>query len=439
MPDALRAVIDPAPGGMVLVDSDDRIVELNPAAQRILGCIRDVIGAGFAALLGAAEGELEVVRAPLDGPGTARGVVYLRDMTRERSMEAALAHGAAVAATVRDATIETDPQFRVVSWNRAAEALYGWSAEEAMGRGVDELLRTEMSDEETAGALEDLASDGHVLMLATQRTRTGDTIEVEASVTALRDGAGYVAVNRDVTSRRRLEERLRETRHLEIVGRLAGGVAHDLNSQLTAIMGYAELSLADREVPGRVRPDLEQVLGAAERAGALTRQLLAFSRQQMLAPQSVEVECLVSDTLAARRRLVGADVQLIDLPMAGLDAVLVDPVRLEQVLLDIVANAGEAMLDGGTLTTEGAVVDQDGSLPTIPAGRYVKLAVTDTGQGMDAVTRSRAFEPFFTTKRGHTGLGLSTLYGFVGQSGGHVTLDSRPGDGTTVTLFLPPA
>jgi PAS domain S-box-containing protein len=347
-----------------------------------------------------------------------------RDADRE------LARRQAIIETVRDAVIETDLQFRIIGWNRAAERMYGWTEADVLGRPVAEVLRSALTEEEAAAMVAELAAAGHVLTLATQRRRDGGTIEVESSVVALRDDAGqvteYVAVNRDVSHRRRLEERLLETHHLELVGRLAGGVAHDLNSQLTAIIGYAELTLGETGLPAHVRDDLRQIVRAAERGGALTRQLLAFSRQQVLTPRRSDLNAIMANTEAARRRLAGKAVELVDRPAERLPEVVVDPSRMEQVLLDVVANAGEAMPDGGRLETETALV-----------GGFARVTITDTGAGMDAETRARAFEPFFTTKPGHTGLGLSSVYGFLGQSGGRVALASAPGAGTTVTLDLP--
>ncbi len=437
------ALLDSAPYGAVLLDGDGAVLECNPAAQRMLGFGVSALPSGLRPPLagpvvleavGAEQRPLEFVGVPVDGGGA---MLYIRDLARERAAEAALAHRDAVAATVRDAMIETDTAFRIVSWNRAAETMYGWTAAEVVGRPVDDVLRTELPPGVRERLLDELAGEGHVLTLATQRTCGGGTIEVEASVIALRDGAGapigYVSVNRDVTRRRRLEERLQETRHLEIVGRLAGGVAHDLNSLLTAILGYADLAMTDPGLPAHVRPDLEQIVRAAERAGLLTGQLLTFGRQQQLAPRIVDLNVILADTIQARRRLAGSGVELVDVPAPEPARVEVDPTLFERALLDIVANAGEAMPGGGTLTVAVATVMRDG------AGPAVRLTVTDTGEGVDAKTRSRAFEPFFTTKAGHTGLGLSTVHGIVLQSGGEVELDAAPGAGTTVSIYLPPA
>jgi PAS domain S-box-containing protein len=466
MPAPAWALMDQAPCGAVLVDAVGTVICVNEAAKHLLGArSADAVGRPLQLLLPVPLGgsgldeqigyqEVDVVdevghRRVLAlvirrvGLEPASHVIFIHDLTRERVAEAALAHSQAIAATVRDAVIETDTDFVILSWNRAAEQMYGWAPGEVIGRSSVEVLRSRFADDEVATIVRELDRDGHVLMLAKQLTRADEEIEVEASIIALRDdhGAttGYVAINRDVSRRRQLEDRLRDTRHLEVVGRLAGGVAHDLNTLLTAMLGYTELALADRDLPPAVRPDLQEVLSAAERAGELTRQLLAFSRQQVLTPRVIDVNDVLERTLTARRRLAGKRVELLDHPGTALARVLIDPNRLEQSLLDVVSNAGEAMPEGGRLTIETSMTELDGGAGVPLAGRCVRIAVTDTGPGMEASTRSRAFEPFFTTKDGHTGLGLSTLYGFIGQSGGHVTLESDPGAGTTIALFLPPA
>jgi signal transduction histidine kinase len=310
-----------------------------------------------------------------------------------------------------------------------------------VGRPIPEVLRSELAEADAEQLLDHLDAAGHVLTVATQQTAAGTTVEVEASVISLRDehGAivGYVSINRDVSMRRRLETRLHQTRHLEMVGRLAGGVAHDLNTLLTAIMGFTELTLGDRGLPPHIRPDLQQILAATERAGTLTRQLLAFSRAQQLSPRELDLNQLVASTVAARRRLAVKAVELVDRPAPDPVTVRVDLSQLERALLDIVANAGEAMADGGRLTVETDHVALDLAEGDIAAGQYARLSVTDTGVGMDEPTRLRACEPFFTTKPGHTGLGLSSVHGIVYQSGGHLKLDSAPGAGTTVTILLP--
>jgi len=430
-----------APCGALLLDHEGRVLEFNRAAEQLLGGPDGVLGSAALELLRARELEdsTETVLAELEGEDAA-AVLYVRDVSHERAIEAELRRREVVGRSVRDAVIETDTALRIVRWNRAAELLYGWTAAEVVGRKADDVLRTELVADERDRLLDDLDDGGHVLMLARQRTADGTAIEVEASVISLRgatgDVTGYVAVNRDVSRRRRLEERLRATRHLETVARLAGGVAHDLNTLLTSVMGYAELLLGETDLPPRLRPDLEEIIGAADRAGTLTRQLLAFSRAQVLAPRPTDLNTIVTGSLAACRRLAGKNVRFVERLAPALASVNVDRGQIERVLLDVVTNAGEAMPEGGELTTRTAIFDSDGS-GELPAGRFAQLIVSDSGVGMDEITRARAFEPFFTTKPGHTGLGLSSAHGTLVQSGGYLTLESAVDAGTTVTLSLP--
>jgi PAS domain S-box-containing protein len=262
--------------------------------------------------------------------------------------------------------------------------------------------------------------------------------------------AGVVLNIRDVTDRQRalqaLEEsqaKLLQAQKMEAVGRLAGGVAHDFNNLLTAIRGNAELLLDDLPPGSIARDDAEEIRRAADRAAGLTRQLLAFSRQQVLQPRVVDVNGIVSGVEKMLRRLIGEDVELVTELQPGLAHVTADPGQVEQVLMNLAVNARDAMPDGGRLVvrTSEAVLGEDEArrYSYVEPGDYVLLAVRDTGTGMDEQILAKVFEPFFTTKppgQG-TGLGLSTVYGIVKQSGGYVWIDSRPGEGTTIRIYLP--
>jgi len=245
--------------------------------------------------------------------------------------------------------------------------------------------------------------------------------------------------------RNRLEEQFRQAQKMEAVGRLAGGVAHDFNNLLTVITGYSDLLLGGTDLKESQRTALQEVRRSAERGGALTNQLLAFSRRQPLQTRLVHVNDLVMQIERLLRRLIGEDVELITIPAAGSDVVAADPGRLEQVIMNLAVNARDAMPNGGKLTietgtrhlSEAVLAKQLGVEP----GRFVTIAITDTGTGMDADTQSHLFEPFFTTKsasRG-TGLGLATAYGIVRQSGGAIGFTSQVGAGTTAFLYLPMA
>ena len=278
------------------------------------------------------------------------------------------------------------------------------------------------------------------------RRKDGTIFDAEVTVHAIRfDGrAARLVLARDVTEKKHLEEQLRQSQKMEAVGRLAGGVAHDFNNLLTAILGYGELLSGRLGEDKRSRRELDEIRKAGRRAASLTKQLLAFSRKQVLQPKVLDLNAVVTEIERMLHRLIGEDVELKTVLAPDLVHVKADPGQLEQVIVNLAVNSRDAMPEGGRLTLKTrnvrpaeASARDVGEAP----GGYVMLSVADTGCGMDSETRARLFEPFFTTKEPGkgTGLGLATVYGIVQQSGGHVSVHSEPGRGSTFEIYLPMA
>jgi PAS domain S-box-containing protein len=332
------------------------------------------------------------------------------------------------------------------SLNRAGEQITGYTRAEAAQMSVLEIVAPAYQQQirqmiasrfageaKTPCALEILAKDGRKVLL-----------EVSPRL-VLRDGqaVGVQGIARDVTQRRHLEEQLAQAQRMEAIGHLAGGVAHDFNNLLTVVTGYSELVLRRLGADSPVRPEIEQIKRAGERATTLTRQLLAFSRKQMLQPRVLDLNAVLSDVEHLLRRLIGENIQLAMVLGPDLKRVKADPGQMEQIIMNLAVNARDAMPEGGTLTigTANVVLDDDyaNQHVDVQPGEYVMLAVSDTGIGMDAHTRAHIFEPFFTTKvKGKgTGMGLSTVYGIVKQSGGYIWAYSEPNQGSTFKIYLP--
>src|SRR6059036_1306478 len=396
----------------------------------------------------------------LDEPAVGAVVANWRDITeRLRAEEALKSYQGTEAALrnseenyrslvegVRDVIFALSPGGEVTSLNPAFEEMTGFPPGEWVGRPFEALVHPE----DVPLALElfgrVLRGEPRPTIQFRILTKTGPYRVAEFSASAqLRDGKllGILGIGRDVTERLGLEQQLRQAQKMEAMGRLAGGVAHDFNNILTAITGYADLLLEDLAATDPRRQDADEIHKAADRAAGLTRQLLAFSRQQVLQPTVLEVNKLVSDLEKMLRRLLGEDVELSTRLALTKGRVKADPGQLEQVVMNLAVNARDAMPNGGKLTLETANVDLDEAYAAdhypARAGPFVMLAVSDTGIGMSEETQAHMFEPFFTTKeKGKgTGLELATVYGIIKQSGGFIWVYSEVGHGTTFKLYLP--
>ena len=376
-----------------------------------------------------------------------RTIGAVLDLTESRREEEARRRLTDILDATPDLVLTLEPSLRFVDANAAARVALGLAPDAPASEGsLEQLLpvatRLRLVAEALPGAERDGRWTGELpLVLADGRERVLSVV-VLAHAEAHGRVSYYSLSARDLTELRALESQLRQSQKMEAVGRLAGGVAHDFNNLLSVILGYVEVVLGEL-APGTVRDDLEQVRRAAQRAAELTRQMLAFGRAQIMQPRVVDLRDVLRDMAPMIRRIVGEDLALsFDLP-PRLSRILADPTQLEQVVLNLVINARDAMPDGGQLAFEVDDVLLDAhyaeSHVDVRPGPHVMLAVSDTGHGMDIATQSRIFEPFFTTKgpgRG-TGLGLATVFGIVKQSGGHLWVYSEVGRGTTFKVYLP--
>jgi PAS domain S-box-containing protein len=341
-----------------------------------------------------------------------------------------------------DAVLIANDQGAYVDANPAACDLLGLSYNEVIGRTINAF--TEQDDPVAAsGMLQQFLKEGRMRGELRLRRADGNVVEVEFSATANFLPGRHLALLRDVTERRNLEEQLRQSQKLESVGMLAGGIAHDFNNILTVIMGYSDLALKGLDNGDPLVGYVEGIEKAATRAALLTRQLLAFSRKQVLQPKVLDLNSVIANIDKMLGLLVGDDMELCTSPGVGLGSVKADPGQIGQVILNLVVNARDAMPKGGKITLETANIYLDESYARqhigVEPGWYAMLAVTDTGQGMDVDTQRNIFEPFFTTKEQGkgTGLGLSTVYGIVKQSGGNIWVYSEVGLGTTFKIYFP--
>ncbi|MFL5494918.1 MAG: PAS domain S-box protein [Gemmatimonadales bacterium] len=333
---------------------------------------------------------------------------------------------------------------RFLAVNDAAIRRYGYSRDEFLAMSIQDIRPP--ADRAKFLELRGRNPQGPLEYTELRHCRKDGTIlavDVSADSIVFADRPARLILAKDVTHRKRLEEQLRQSQKMEAIGRLAGGVAHDFNNLLTVIQGYGDLILGDLEPGDRLCPDVRGIKEAAERAAGLTQQLLAFSRRQVLAPEVLDLNSLAREAEKLLHRLIGEDIEIHTALAPDLGRVRADPVQLHQVVLNLAVNARDAMPRGGMLTLETQNVevgpDHPATQELVSPGRYVLLAVTDTGIGMDQETKANIFEPFFTTKGPGegTGLGLATVYGIVRQSGGFIWVYSEPNQGTTFKVYLP--
>jgi PAS domain S-box-containing protein len=386
---------------------------------------------------------------PLKGAdGSVYGVLSMvEDITERKRTEESHARLALAVEQSAEAITITDPQANIVYVNPSFERTSGYTREEVMGKNPRILKSGKQGPEFYRAMWEKLARGETWSGRMINRAKDGKLFEEEATIAPVHDESGrlvnYVAVKRDVTRESELEHQLRQSQKMEAVGQLAGGIAHDFNNLLTIVAGYSQLVLDGLEPNHPLRENVEEIARAGERAASLTRQLLAFSRRQILMPQVLDLNAVVANMDKMLRRLIGENIELVTHTASNLGHVKADPGQLEQVILNLAVNARDAMPFGGRLTIETSNVELDNAYArahaTVAPGPHVMLAVSDSGVGMDAETQAHVFEPFYTTKEQGkgTGLGLATVYGIIKQSGGHIWLYSELGRGTTFKIYFP--
>jgi PAS domain S-box-containing protein len=478
-----RGLLEAAPDAMVVVNKAGEIVLLNVQAEKQFGYSRDelvgknvksIIPEGFAERLVAdglrsaedalaqqigtgieligrrkngSEFPIEIMLSPLESAEGILVTAAIRDISIRKLAEAEHIRLMTAIEQAAEAVVITDPEEQILYVNPAFSAMTGYSREEALGMNT-RVLKSGKQDAAFYASMWAALLDGQVWRgEMINRRKDGSLYTEKMSITPVRNEHGklthIVAMKEDITARKLLEGQYRQAQKMEAVGRLAAGVAHDFNNLLTIIVGYSDLMLEQLAPTDPRRAYATEIKGAAERAVGLTRQLLAFSRQQVLAPRVLDLNALITNLTKLLKRLIGEDIDLLFHAGPLPAMVKADPGLIEQILMNLAVNSRDAMPRGGKLTIEASNVQVDEAYSSthfaMPAGSYVMLAASDTGCGMDTDTQAHIFEPFFTTKElgKGTGLGLATVYGIVQQSGGYIWLYSEPGAGTTFKIYLP--